>query len=192
MKKLLVLLLVCGYSINSYSQSAETGLLRVDASLGIYSSKEWFADIQYDYGEIWGENSALTYFVSTSFYRYKKIEVGFAFGFQSLDVKEDYYDGNSPGITENVTLNFYTLMPQLRFNWITSDDELFELYSVFGFAINLVDENHSLVQSEDRSFPLPGFQVTGFGVRFGGKLGGFFEMGLGTKGMINGGISYRM
>ena len=31
-----------------------------------------------------------------------------------------------------------------------------------------------------------------FGIRFGNKLGGYFELGIGYKGIINGGISYRL
>ena len=34
-------------------------------------------------------------------------------------------------------------------------------------------------------------QYTPIGVRYGGRLGGFVELGLGYKGVINGGISYK-
>ncbi|MFI5195575.1 MAG: hypothetical protein ACHQD8_00660, partial [Chitinophagales bacterium] len=44
-------------------------------------------------------------------------------------------------------------------------------------------------QVPDNSTKLTGY-YSPFGMRFGGNLGGFIELGIGYKGMLNGGISY--
>ncbi len=166
-------------------------LYRLDVSAGLYTTKDIHASINFNTSDTWGKNSTATYFLSTSFYKKKKTEVGLAFGYQKPQLEDRVIRGDN-GATGTIDVQYFTIMPQVRFNWVTSDDNLFEMYSIFGFALTFVDETYTNNVESDGFYPVPGAQVTGLGLRFGDKFGGFVELGFGTKGMMSGGLSYRL
>ncbi len=197
MKKLLllpVLLLVASTAFAQRQSETENklNLYRVDVSAGLYTSKDLFTSIEFDNSAPWGKNSTFTYFLSTSFYKRRKTEVGMAFGYQKPNLEDPIVIINQPGPSSRLDVQYYTVMPQVRFNWVTSDDDLFEMYSIFGFALTFVDESYSNNPEEDGFYPIPGAHVTGLGIRFGDTFGGFMEIGFGTKGLMNFGLSYRL
>ncbi len=188
---IIVSLLLIGSISQAQSGENKLKLYRLDVSAGLYTSKDIYSSIQFNTSDTWGKNSTATYFLSTSFYKKRKTEVGLAFGYQKPNLENREIRGND-GSVGSIDVQYYTLMPQVRFNWVTSDDNLFEMYSIFGFALTFVDENYTNNVDIDGFYPVPGAQVTGLGLRFGDKFGGFIELGFGTKGMMSGGLSYRL
>ncbi len=190
-QSLIAIMLLAGPVLVAQTEDNKLNLYRLDVSVGLYTSKDIYSSIEFNADETWGKNSTATYFISTSFYRRKRTEVGLAFGYQKPDLTDRVIRDNN-GNTGSINVQYYTLMPQIRFNWVTSDDNLFEMYSIFGFALTFVDESYTNGVSTDGFYPVPGAQVTGLGLRFGDKFGGFIELGFGTKGLMSGGLSYRL
>lgn len=188
---LTILLISTGLVSQAQTEDNKLKLYRLDVSAGLYTSKDIYSSIEFNTSDAWGKNSTATYFLSTSFYRKRKTEVGLAFGYQKPDLEDRVIRGNN-GATGSIDVQYYTIMPQVRFNWVTSEDNLFEMYSIFGFALTFVDETYTNDVGDDGFYPVPGAQVTGLGLRFGDKFGGFVEIGFGTKGLMSGGLSYRL
>lgn len=176
-------------------EEAESGLLRARLSVGLYSSKDIYTSINYSDASAWGKYSAANYFLDLSFYRYKSIELGIGLGLQTPQPKRESDVINEVYIDDNtVDVTYVTVLPQIRFNWIQSDDSMFEMYSSLGLGITITDADYSdaIFPGRDETFPLPAAHATWIGMRFGGNFGGFIELGLGTKGLIAAGVSYRM
>ncbi len=188
---LTILLFSTGLVLQAQTEDNKLKLYRLDVSAGLYTSKDIYYSIEFNTSDTWGKNSTATYFLSTSFYRKKRTEVGLAFGYQKPDLEDRVITGNN-GATGTMDVQYLTIMPQVRFNWITSEDNLFEMYSIFGFALTFVDETYTNDVRADGFYPVPGAHVTGLGLRFGDKFGGFVEIGFGSKGLMSGGLSYRL
>lgn len=187
---IILLLLLCTVT-QAQTEENKLKLYRLDVSAGLYTSKDIYSSIEFNTNDTWGKNSTATYFLSTSFYKKKRTEVGLAFGYQKPDLEDRVIRGDN-GQNGSIDVQYYTIMPQVRFNWVTSDDNLFEMYSIFGFALTFVDETYTNDVDTDGFYPVPGAHVTGLGLRFGNKFGGFIELGFGTKGLMSGGLSYRL
>ena len=184
MKKLLALLflgLFASFS-NAQDYESEMGLLRVDATVGLYTTKDIRNNLAYGTPDVWGKNATTSYFVNISFFRYKKVEISVALGYQ---------EGRTE-IADQMDVDYFTFMPQTRFNWVTSPDNKFELYSSVGTGITSVRENDLSTFNNDASYMIPAFHVNGIGMRFGDKFAIFFEAGFGSKGFMSTGLSYRM
>lgn len=194
MKRILLSIVVVFLTLPSQAQSnnnRNNSFLRLDLAVGLYTSKDLYSSFQYNTSSVWGPNSKPTIFLSTYFFSIKKIELGAAIGYQNANLEEAVFDINGNNRTAIVDINYYTLMPQIRFNWVQSEDEIFELYSSAGIAFTFAYEQR--LDTQENSFsPIPGIHITGMGVRFGRTLGGFMEVGVGSKGFMSAGISYRL
>lgn len=186
MKKLLALLIIAFVSSSlmaqGYESESESGLLRFEATAGLYTTKDIRNNLEYGTNDVWGKNSTGSFFANVSFFRYKRTEVSFAFGYQ---------EGKTE-VTDEMDVVYYTFMPQARINWVTSSDRLFELYSTFGVGITSVNENDKTPANRDASYMWPAFHINGIGMRFGDKFGFFMELGFGAKGLMSAGLSYRL
>lgn len=190
--------LFLSFSLLTFSQESQTGLVRIEVTAGLYSTKDIHTAINFSEADAWGKHSAANYFIDTYFYRYKKIEIGLGLGYQKPHPKEYQSLGpqgqsvlvDDPG----VDLQYFTVMPEIRFNWVRSEDDFLELYSNIGLGLTIVDAKYNTTSQypPDETYPLPSIHVTWLGMRFGDKLGGFVEFGLGTKGLLAGGLSYRL
>ena len=93
------------------------------------------------------------------------------------------------------TINCLTLMPELRFSYLNRPHVT--LYSAVAagtslfFGKQLYAERNGDFSWEKISKVYPSCQLTAFGVRAGGEhLFGSFELGVGMKGFVSGGIGY--
>ncbi|PXW18318.1 outer membrane protein with beta-barrel domain [Chryseobacterium sp. CBTAP 102] len=90
--------------------------------------------------------------------------------------------------------DIYTLAVNSTYSYISKPK--FRMYSGVGLGYTFSNEklspNQSDVQSMYSKNSSFNFQVIGAGVRIGGKLAGFAELGFGYKGIINLGISYQL
>ena len=93
------------------------------------------------------------------------------------------------------TINCLTLMPELRFSYLNRPHVT--LYSAVAAGASLFfgkqynARNYGYFSWEKISKVYPSCQLTAFGVRAGGEhLFGSFELGVGMKGFVSGGIGY--
>ena len=82
----------------------------------------------------------------------------------------------------------YTLAAELDYRWIMRPG--LQVYSGAGFGIRIrrgryTDED----ETTTKTFAIPSFHLNALGVRFGKKIGFFFEAGVGYKGMLSAGIN---
>jgi len=199
MKKLLALLLVTslGTEIAKAQDAVEsqTGFLRMEATAGIYTTKDIYTELEYPTTDIWGKNATGTFFMGVSFFRYKKLEVSFSVGYQDAYITNPIYiydDGTGQGSEEHLDVSYITFIPAARLNWITSSDKKFEMYSSFGLGLTNIREDYSINDENDASYFIPAFDITGMGIRIGDTFGGFMEVGFGTKGLMRAGLSLRL
>ncbi|MBQ6155608.1 MAG: hypothetical protein IJK22_03305 [Bacteroidales bacterium] len=87
-----------------------------------------------------------------------------------------------------------TLMPELRFSYLNRPHVTLYSAAALGYTIFLGRENASFDEFYSHRLYIsefPSFQLTAFGIRAGGEhLFGSFELGVGMKGFVSGGIGY--
>ena len=149
-------------------------------------------------------------------YRYhisKLISLGVtaAYGYEEGDWSDyniyyNSYNNNYGGITPfapnySYTGRFkrssFTIAPEITFNYCDLGHGLARLYSVVGIGYTYRNETLQYAgMSEEYMSPASrvafNMYVSPFGVRFGRRLGGFFELGIGYKGILNYGVTYRL
>ncbi len=77
---------------------------------------------------------------------------------------------------------------ELDYHWVMRPG--FQLYSGAGFGLRLRSGTYTNGAETDKSTKaLPTFHLNALGVRFGGKIGFFGELGVGYKGIIAAGIN---
>jgi len=97
-------------------------------------------------------------------------------------------------ISTQRTINCLTLMPELRFSYLNRPHVT--LYSAVAAGTSLFFGKQFIERNYDFSWEkinkvYPSCQLTAFGVRAGGEhLFGSFELGVGIKGFVSGGIGY--
>lgn len=198
MKKLLALLFISSLGVQIVkaqdSNESQMGFLRLEATAGLYTTKDIRTEIEYPTTNVWGKNATGTFFIGFNFFRYKKLEVGISAGYQKAYISNPIwsYDNNGQGFSDNLDVTYLTFIPSARCNWVTSPDYKFEMYSSFGLGLTNVQEDYEVQNSDDASYFVPAFDITGLGIRLGDKFGGFMEVGFGTKGLMRAGLSLRL
>ena len=178
------------------------GLLGLNLSAGVFSvNDEYITDFERNdefetSSTPWriSNNSTMPVFLDLDFFEYKKFQVSIGIGYQHLYTNQaivDFDPATGLNSYEDVNLNMFMIMPDFRLNWVTSADRNFQLYSSFSFGLNFINEKHSVLREENDSYKHPSIQVTGAGVRFGDKVAGFMEVGIGSRGFLVFGISTR-
>jgi hypothetical protein len=124
------------------------------------------------------------------------ITVGILFGYQPLNYngKGTGYDYNSGTYTTYDVIgtdNLWTGMARMHFSYLNKP--VIRIYSGFalGFTVDFANRTFDGNTYTQRKLLFAG-QLTFMGLRFGRALGGFFEFGFGTLGIINAGISYKI
>jgi len=81
---------------------------------------------------------------------------------------------------------YYTMAIEGIFNYLNKPNV--RLYGLVGFGGTLTNVPDFEVF---KNTVIPNFQINPFGVSFGDKIAGYFELGYGYKGILNAGIAYR-
>lgn len=99
------------------------------------------------------------------------------------------YDKGTTSYTSSMFLSF---MPRVDFTYIRKP--LFTLYSGIALgATYMLFRNNYTNQPDDVSSGVSfGFQLNGIGIRVGKDIGGFLEIGFGSQGLFNFGVSARL
>ena len=146
-----------------------------------------------------------------------KAEIGIAYGYYSLFALKQGPPLSASTGTPNINMRYYlsnavtiglgvgfeninnwgsvlTFSPELTFCYLdTKDDRVrVRLYGAAAMGLTVFDDLNTNPGHADNSGPkLWGFQGTPFGIRIGRKFSVFGEVGVGYKGLINAGFSYR-
>jgi len=133
-------------------------------------------------------------FLSVRYFLFNRLALGFSGGV--TNEKGQYPDRTNPVLISSTYQESFTTVA-LELYYIYYFRKRLEIYTLAGFG-------PSFTSTETTSFlyaisPVTttvkadkiAAQYTPFGVRVGGRLAGFVELGIGYKGIINGGLSYK-
>ncbi len=99
-------------------------------------------------------------------------------------------NSNNKLIGKNI-VGFYTFAAEVSFHYVRKQN--FQMYSGVGLAYTYgtlkFNSSDPDIDSSDDKVSLGNFNLTGVGVRFGNKFGGFAEFGFGYKGIASAGFS---
>ena len=106
------------------------------------------------------------------------------------------------GVSGHYSVHAYTASVEALFAYVKTDGFMF--YGYGGIGATSFDDKCTIFPNAPYGPPVPmpsnpydyhvtdfNFQLTPVGIRFGGDIGGFFEMGIGYKGLFSGGLSAR-
>lgn len=103
-------------------------------------------------------------------------------------------NGNNQKKQGDINVDSYGFMASGSFSYVNK--EYLQLYSGLAAGVCIRRESFdkeptSSMEEESSSYTRFAYQITGIGIRLGGKLAGFAEVGYGYKGIVSTGISYR-
>jgi hypothetical protein len=120
----------------------------------------------------------------------KVVSLGFLFGYQNFSYTGTSTSASTAGLITEYNDILLSGMARVLFSYVHKPSV--RLYSGIGLGITV---NFGKATQPNKEFTdrklWPGGQLTFMGLRFGRALGGFFEFGFGTIGIINAGISYK-
>lgn len=98
---------------------------------------------------------------------------------------------------ENISTwgSFLTFAPEVSVCYLDTRHDYIRvrLYGSFSYGISVLGDNNIKAGQVDESGAKPwAFQATPFGIRVGRQVAAFAEIGLGYKGLINGGLALRV
>lgn len=119
--------------------------------------------------------------VALSYHRTLNSNERLSFGGSAVFENAKFADKNS-----NSTINYsaITIAPEGKFKYL-EPGKPFNMYGLLGAGLTI------LKTSTNKSVPHFNAQVTPLGFEYGGNVKGFLELGVGYKGIIHGGISYK-
>lgn len=82
--------------------------------------------------------------------------------------------------------NFNTLLAQGSYTWLSTASKV-KMYSGAGVGVSFLSFKES---TKDESRTIFAFNVSPVGISYGEKFGVFLETNVGTKGLLQGGVSY--
>ena len=170
-RKLLVFclsLFLIGFTSNSYAQRGKSELALGYGYWSIYSLAN---------GAPFNASSGVT----TLTYRYfltKDVSLGMGVGYENI----------------STWATFLTVAPELTVRYLdTRDDRIrVRLYGAVSYGVSVLTDNVIGLGSADETGAKPyGFQATPIGARFGRQFAYFVELGMGYKGLVHAGASFR-
>lgn len=195
MKKYLCVILILAIGVITPVMAQEKGTGEFKAGYGIVTSTQTMYDIVeifemvFTLGSISYPNEKSIGAINLG-YNYSvsdRFTLGAAFAYEQI--KSDVNSGNDD--IGNMKSTFYTVALESAFHYMQRDR--MNLYSGLGIGYSFGNMDFESTSSDEDSFSdkanMVNFHITGIGIRFGGKFGGFAEAGFGYKGIVNAGIS---
>ncbi len=171
-RKLYVFCLVL--SMISFSSFAQKGKSEVSLAYGAYSIYTFVNERPYDV-------SSGVAMLNYKYYMTKRLTLGGVIAYENLSNWGSYL----------------TFAPEFTYAYYDNKDARIRVKMYGGASVGLAvfDDfrtyNSYYSYHHDESGAKFTGHITPFGIRIGRKLGGFLELGLGYKGLFNGGLSYR-
>jgi opacity protein-like surface antigen len=202
-KTLLLLLLAVATLAPAYSFSQEsTSPSRPNEIYGGYGALSIFyftGNLDHNYDDSYYHNydnqdpsSPGTFFIGYNRQLNKVVSIGIVLSYMQTTNSFEYHDYNS-SLTYNGTNHesLITEITRVTFGYLNRPS--LKVYSGIGMGvtIDLNEANFEETTQKDRKI-LPAGQLTFIGIRFGKAFGGFVEFGVGSNGIMQGGLSYRI
>ncbi len=133
-------------------------------------------------------------FLSGRYFLFNRLALGFSGG--TATEKGHYTDRTDPSIISSTYSTTYTTVA-MELYYIYYFRKYLEVYTLAGFGPTFTSVNTITDHTPNPSTTVTTrqdkvtAQYTPAGIRIGGRLAGFIELGIGYKGLINGGISYK-
>jgi len=126
-----------------------------------------------------------------------RLKVGMALSFEreSSELWTQSFNKNNQSKLGDINIDNYGVMASGSFVYVRR--KYFELHSELALGVGFRREcfdkqSGSSLSNESSTSSRFAYQITPIGVRLGGKLAGFAEVGFGYKGFVLAGISYRL
>ena len=131
-------------------------------------------------------------FLTCRFYVSNNIAIGLTAGVQQFSTAsyDDYFNGNANIPYRTLAYNYKTVATEILTNY--TNKHLFRLYTYLGIGYSSYSVRNSPdngVTEQNTSFNM---QYVPIGISIGNKLCCFAELGIGYKGFMNCGLSYRV
>ncbi len=195
---ILILLAFAGINVGYAQCPSDKRQLDISVSYGVISTDQVFGVPNDNGASVSGQktltNSPGSPSVTVRYFFFNRLAFGLTCGFLSESGK--YTDPYNPLYTPG-TYTKHTTVAAFEVYYIYMFRKYMELYTLAGMGPSFSNMNIDVNQPGGSSSTtiqtqnVVKVQYTPIGIRFGGRLGGFAELGIGYKGMINGGISYR-
>ncbi len=134
-------------------------------------------------------------FLSVRYFLFNRLALGASVG--NTSEKGQYPDRTNPAFIVSTYRQSYTMVA-MELYYIYYFRKHLEIYTIAGFGPSFSTVETATYLSPNVPGPVTTAsedkikaQYTPVGVRYGGRLGGFLELGMGYKGLINGGVSYK-
>ena len=199
MKPTLLLILAITLLTPNLSAQIYEGMQEVSVSYGIESGRQiadGFTQDEDNGGNIESSHSG-NIFITYKYYSDETFAFGITAGYQNIKGSV-YYDYGI--LADNYNLNNITLAPEITSiyrNW-----DFIQFYTFLGIGMSyayLVSNDQIATGGYSRSNgyaskphtgPRFNFQYSPYCIRFGGKIAGHIEFGIGYKGLVSGGLNY--
>jgi len=147
-----------------------------------------------------GNNKTLTYnsgatFFSARYFLFNRLAIGLCYGV--TNERGQYADRTNPSFIASTYKQGITTIA-MELYYIYSFRKYFEVYTLLGIGPAFINTQTTAYAAPNATGVITTAaennlkaQYSPIGVRFGGKLGGFVELGIGYKGVISGGVSYK-
>ncbi len=173
--------------------------LDISVSYGVISTDQVFGVPNDDGATVSGQKTLTSTpgspFINVRYFFFNRLAFGVTCGFLSESGKytDPYNPLNIPG-----TYTKHTTVAAFEVYYIYMFRKYLELYTLAGtgpsFSNMNIDVNQQGGSSSTNVQTLNKMKVqyTPIGIRYGGKLGAYAELGIGYKGVFNAGISYKL
>lgn len=199
MKSLKIITVILLMGIIYPISAQEKGISEVKAGYGYFTSTQTI----YDFGEMFqfvfsfdnesyeNEKSTGAIYFGYNYAVSDRFTIGGVFAYEQINA--DTKSGNDK--VGKMKSTFYTVAIESCYHYFLKEN--FSMYSGLGLGYsfgntNFVPSSSSIEKPFKNNANTPNFHITGFGVKFGKKFGGFAEVGFGYKGLINAGISLKL
>ncbi len=201
MKLTIFLLLAVAATNSAYGQCpSNKRQLDISVSYGVISTDQVFGVANDDGATVSGQktltNTPGSPFITARYFFFNRLAFGLACGVLSESGKyvDTYNPLNTPG-----TYSKHTTVAAFEVYYIYMFRKNMELYTLAGigpsFSNTNIDVNQqggSSSSTNAQTLNVMKVQYTPIGIRYGGKLGAYAEVGIGYKGVFNAGVSYKL
>ena len=192
-----ILLTFTTYSFISRGQCpSNKAQLEIAVSYGLVTGSQVSDQIsnnEHSDGKTTTYNSGNT-FLTVRYFLFNRLALGFSGGI--TNEKGQYTDRTNPALISSTYKTSFTTVA-MELYYVYQFRKHLEVYTLAGFGpsftttettSNVSPTSGAITTAKEDKIKA---QYTSLGIHYGGRLGGFVEIGIGYKGLINGGISYK-
>ena len=162
--------------------------LEISVNYGKVSATQIFLTLPQGKGiYIYKRAASPTYFADIRYYLNRNFAVGLTAGMQHLSYEYDNYGSTS---VPSYTLTGNVINVTCEIKGLYLNRPWFQMYGIFGLGVRFFPVSSVVPATQLPPGVWFNTQWTPVGFRIGNAFGGFAELGIGYKGLLNMGISY--